>query len=49
MQTSGLPKATLGEIIEIERTLWENNGETYRNRYLPDAVLVLPEGRSHRR
>jgi hypothetical protein len=42
-QTLGLPKATLDEIIEIERTLWENNAEMYHNRYLPSAVLIFPE------
>jgi hypothetical protein len=42
-QTSGLPRVTLDEISEIERTLWENNAETYHNRYLPGAVLIFPE------
>jgi hypothetical protein len=41
-QTSELAKGTLKDLITIERTLWENNAETYHERYSPEAVLIFP-------
>jgi len=33
---------TLGELLMIERTLWENNARVYHDTYAPDAVLIFP-------
>jgi Domain of unknown function (DUF4440) len=41
-QTSELAKGTLKDLITIERTLWENNADTYHDRYSPEAVLIFP-------
>jgi Domain of unknown function (DUF4440) len=41
-QTSELAKDTLKDLITIERTLWENNAETYHERYTPEALLIFP-------
>jgi Domain of unknown function (DUF4440) len=40
-QTSELDKDTLKDLITIERTLWENNAETYHERYSPQALLIF--------
>jgi len=41
-QTKELAKEVLKDLIEIERTLWENNAEIYHERYSPEAVLIFP-------
>jgi len=41
-QTSELAKGTLKDLITIERTLWENNADTYHDRYSPEALLIFP-------
>ena len=41
-QTSELAKGTLKDLITIERTLWENNPDTYHERYSPEALLIFP-------
>lgn len=42
MTASEFPNDTLGELLTIERTLWENNADVYRKTYAPQAVLVFP-------
>jgi hypothetical protein len=32
----------LDELLKIERTLWENNADVYRETYVPGAVLIFP-------
>lgn len=41
-ESSYLAKELLKELITIERTLWENNAEIYRDRYSPEALLIFP-------
>jgi hypothetical protein len=41
-RTSCLAKEALKDLITIERTLWENDAETYRERYSPEALLIFP-------
>src|SRR5215218_148927 len=41
-RNSYLAKEILKELITIERTLWENDAETYRERYSPEALLIFP-------
>ena len=41
-QASYLAKEILEDLITIERTLWENNAETYHDRYSPEALLIFP-------
>ena len=41
-RTSYLATETLKDLITIERTLWENDAETYRDRYSPEALLIFP-------
>jgi Domain of unknown function (DUF4440) len=41
-QTSELTKETLNDLITIERTLWENDADTYHERYSPEALLIFP-------
>jgi hypothetical protein len=41
-ESLSLANDTLDRLIMIERTLWENNAESYRHRYSPNAVLILP-------
>ena len=41
-QTSYLTKERLKDLITIERTLWENDAEIYRDRYSPEALLIFP-------
>ena len=41
-QTSELAKEILKDLITIERTLWENNADIYRDRYFPEALLIFP-------
>ena len=36
------PKETLTQLLTIERTLWENKAEVYRDTYAPDAILLFP-------
>ena len=40
-QTSYLAKEILKDLITLERTLWENNPETYHERYSPEALLIF--------
>jgi Domain of unknown function (DUF4440) len=40
-QTSELAKGTLKDLITIERTLWENNADTYHDSYSPEALLIF--------
>jgi len=32
----------LGELLALERTLWENDAQVYKATYTPDAVLIFP-------
>jgi hypothetical protein len=41
-QISELTKDVLNDLMTIERTLWENNAETYHDRYSPEALLIFP-------
>lgn len=41
-QTSELTKEVLNDLITIERTLWENDADTYHERYSPEALLIFP-------
>ena len=41
-QTSELTKEILNDLITIERTLWENNPDTYHETYSPEALLIFP-------
>jgi Domain of unknown function (DUF4440) len=41
-RTWELPNEVLGELLTIERRLWENNAQVYHEYYLPDAVLIFP-------
>jgi hypothetical protein len=41
-QASYLAKEILEDLITIERTLWENNAETYHDRYSAEALLIFP-------
>jgi Domain of unknown function (DUF4440) len=34
---------TLGELVMIERTLWENNARVYHDTYDPEAILIFPD------
>jgi Domain of unknown function (DUF4440) len=40
--TSDLANEILQELLTIERTLWENNAEVYRDTYAAEAVLIFP-------
>ena len=42
MSASELPRETPSELLMIERTLWENNDQVYRETYVRDAVLIFP-------
>ena len=41
-RSSYLAKEILNELITIERTLWENDAQTYRDGYSPEALLIFP-------
>jgi hypothetical protein len=41
-RTVNLANEILQELLIIERTLWENNAETYRDTYAAEAVLIFP-------
>jgi Domain of unknown function (DUF4440) len=42
IQAGELPNDTLDELLRIERTLWENNADVYRETYAAKAVLIFP-------
>jgi hypothetical protein len=37
-----LPSSLLEQLLEIERSLWQNDPETYYERFSPSAVLLFP-------
>jgi len=41
-RNSYLAKEILKELITIERTLWQNDAQTYRDGYSPEALLIFP-------